>query len=385
MASEIITQGTEEPLSRRRRFFAACAIAVVLVFGASAGLVMATQMRLQRQTGQLAGALARGPRVLVEPIHQSQSAHDYEIPVTIRGYVETSVYAKVAGYLKTIYVDKGDRVKKGQVIAILESPELDKQVADAKAAYWYQEVTDRRNQYLLNEGVIAQQMADDTHALMLQTKAAYEQMVAIQSYEIVRSLFDGVVTARFFDQGALIPQSTSPSTFTSNTPIISMATLRPLRIYANVPQTLAPLIHDGDQASVTVTEYPQASFNGTVTRHPDALDEASRTMLVEVDLPNLDLKLLPGMYGSVHLKTAAPAGALVAPDDALVFRDGKVFLPIVRGSKLHLAQVSLGHDNGLDVVVNGDIHDGDLVALSVGQAVHDGEPVQPVTQSSNSI
>jgi multidrug efflux pump subunit AcrA (membrane-fusion protein) len=106
----------------RRRFIVTSAIAVFLVCTASAGIVLAYQMRLQRQTGQLDSQVDRGPRVLVEPIHPSESAREYDIPITIRGYVETPVYAKIAGYLKTIYVDKGDRVKKGQVIAILDRP-----------------------------------------------------------------------------------------------------------------------------------------------------------------------------------------------------------------------------------------------------------------------
>ena len=385
MASEIVVPSKNETRRNRKRFIAICALGVLFAFGTSGGIVLATQLRLQHQTGDLAAIVALGPHVLVEPIHHSTSGGDYDIPVTIRGYVETSIYAKVAGYMKQIYVDKGDRVKAGQVIAILESPELDKQVADAKAAYWYQLVTDRRNQTLVQQGVIAQQIADDSHSSMLQSKALYEQMLALQSYEVVRSQFDGVVTARFFDQGALIPESTSPSTFASNTPIVSLATLQPLRIYANVPQTIAPLVHDGDKASVIVAEYPGVNFDGTVTRHPSALDEGSRTMLVEVDLPNRDLKLLPGMYGNLHLQTASTAGALVAPDDALVFRDGKVYVPIVRDKKLRLIDVALGHDNGLDVAVNGDIHDGDLVAMSVGQAVRDGEAVQPVSQKASNL
>jgi multidrug efflux pump subunit AcrA (membrane-fusion protein) len=103
-------------------------------------------------------------------------------------------------------------------------------------------------------------------------------------------------------------------------------------------------------------------------------------MLVEVDLPNRDLKLMPGMYGKLRLTTAPSTGGLVAPDDSLVFKDDKVYLPIVRENRLYLADVHLGHDNGMDVVVSGDIHDGDLVAMSVGQAISDGEPVQPVRQ-----
>lgn len=222
---------------------------------------------------------------------------------------------------------------------------------------------------------------------MMQAQAFYQQNLAMQAYEVVRAPLDGVITARYFDPGAMIPQATTPvsattspgyPTNTPSSPIVAMATLQPLRIYANAPQPLTPLIHDGDHASVSVNEYPGQEFDGTVTRHPDALDEASRTMLVEVDLPNRDLKLMPGMYGKLRLTTAPTTGGLVAPDDSLVFKDDKVYLPIVRENRLHLAEVHLGHDNGIDVVVSGDVHDGDFVAMSVGQAVRDGEPVQPV-------
>src|SRR6266404_1034342 len=321
----------------RWRFIVTSAIAVVLVCAASAGIVLAYQMRLQRQTGQLDAQVDRGPRVLVEPIHPSESAREYDIPITIRGYVETPVYAKIAGYLKTIYVDKGDRVKKGQVIAILESPETDKEVADALANYKLQEITYDRYEYLLKEQVVPQQTADNWHASMLQAQAFYQQNLAMQAYEVVRAPVDGIITARYFDQGAMIPAATSPVSATPNptfptnntsSPIVSIATLQRLRIYAYVPQPLSPLIHDGDHASVTVEEYPGQKFDGTITRHPQALSEASRTMLVEIDLPNQDLKLMPGMYGKVQLTTQANAtatGPLVAPDDSLVFRDDKVY------------------------------------------------------------
>jgi membrane fusion protein, multidrug efflux system len=368
--------------SSRRRFLVGSTISVLLVLLVSSGIVLAYQLRLRSQTNELTQQIDRGPRVLVEPLSQSGSANTYEVPVTIRGYVETPVYAKVAGYLKKLYVDKGDRVHKGEVLAVIESPETDKQVADTKASYVYQDVTDRRDQYLVAQQVISQQMADDQHALMLEAKATYQQELALQSYEVVTSEFDGVVTARYVDPGVLIPQSTSPSTIASNTPIVWMATLQPLRVFAYVPQTIAPLIQDGGAASVSVEEYPGKQFEGTVTRHPEALDAASRTMLVEVDLPNKDLKLMPGMYGKVRLATESNGGALVAPDDALIFREDKIYVPVVRDGRLHLAEVHLGHDNGIDVVVAGDIKKGDLVAVNVGQAASDGELVQPVQQDA---
>jgi membrane fusion protein, multidrug efflux system len=379
----------KEDRGDRRRFIIASAIAVILVGATSAGIVFANQMRLQSQTEQISAQEDRGPRVLVETIRASESAREYKIPITIRGYDETPVYAKIPGYLKTIYVDKGDRVKKNQVIAILESPETDKEVADALANYKLQVVTYKRYKYLLEEQVVPQQTADNWQASMQQAQAYYQQNLAMQAYEVVRAPVDGIITARYFDPGAMIPAATTPvsasatpgyPTNTTSSPIVSMATLQPLRIYAYAPQPLSTLIHDGDRASVFVTEFPGQGFEGTVTRHPDSLNEESRTMLVEVDLPNRDLKLMPGMYGSVRLTTAPTTGGLVAPDDALVFKDDKVYLPIVRDNRLHLGEVHLGHDNGVEVVVSGDVRDGDLVAMSVGQAVNDGEPVQPVPQ-----
>jgi multidrug efflux pump subunit AcrA (membrane-fusion protein) len=278
------------------------------------------------------------------------------------------------------------------VTAILVSPEVDQQVHDALANYELQAITNSRYQYLAKEQVVPQQTADNSYASMLQAQAYYRQMLATQAYEVVRAPVDGIITARCFDPGALIPQATTPVSATTgpafptnntSSPIVALATLQPLRIYAYVPQPLAPLIHDGDRAAVSVDEYPGQEFDGVVTRHPEVLSEDSRTMQVEIDLPNRDLKLMPGTYGTVLLTMAPATGGLVAPDDALVFKDDKIYLPVVRENRLHLAEVHLGHDNGIEVVVSGEVHDGDLVAMSVGQAVSDGEPVQPISSNSN--
>jgi RND family efflux transporter MFP subunit len=248
-----------------------------------------------------------------------------------------------------------------------------------------QAVTDRRNQELVRQGVVAQQIADDSHSSMLQAKAFYEQQLAMQHYEMVQSPFDGIVTARFVDPGTLIPQSTTPSSTTSNTPVISLATTAPLRVYAFVPQSLSPFIKDGDPASITVTEFPDRSYSGTVTRHPNAHDQTTRTMLVEVDLPNQDLSLYPGMYADLKMTAQITAARITVPDDALVFRDNKVYLPVVRDNHLKLVEVTLGHDDGYNVEVTGDLRPGETVGMNVGQAARDGQAVQPVmaTQSKS--
>src|SRR5689334_12347163 len=364
--------------SKIRKFLLVSFIAVVvLIFCASAGLVLARQQRIERQTEELEQLAARGPHVLVTQLTSGGSERSLDLPASIHGYVETPVYAKIPGYMKSINVDKGGRVKAGQVIAVIQSPETDKQVADARAYYWLQEVTDRRYQELVRQGVVPQQTADTSHATMLQAKDAYQQELAMQSYEVVRAPFDGVVTARYADPGTLIPQSTASSAASS--PIVSLATLAPIRVYAYAPQSLSPFIRDGEPASITVSEFPGRQFSGTITRHPDALDQNTRTMLVEVDLANPDHSLYPGMYAEMRTSARVGTTSVAAPDDALIFRDDKVYLPVVRDSRLELIAVSLGHDTGYTVEVSGDgLRPGDLVAMNVGEAAHNGELVQPV-------
>jgi len=365
-----------------RLFFAGWVAAILVVVALTAGLVMARELWIGRQTSELKQALARGPHVLVIKAMEAAPSRTIELPGNTHGFIETPVYAKVAGYLKTIAVDKGDRVRRGQVIARLESPELDQEVADARAKYEIARLTDRRNQQLRREEVVAQQAADESRAAMLSAQATLRQLIAMQDYKLIVAPFDGMITARYADPGTLIPQTTTPAN--GATPIVSMATLKPMRVYAEVPQSDAPFMHDGDPATVTVAEFPQHDFRGAVTRHPEALNPASRTMLVEVDLPNDDLLLYPGMYARIRFTIGMPAGVPRVPDDALVFRDGKVYVPIVRDNRLRLAEVMLGYDDGQTVEIRHGVAAGDLVAIDVGQAARDGEAVQPVLRQTGS-
>ncbi|HZP46245.1 MAG TPA: efflux RND transporter periplasmic adaptor subunit [Candidatus Binataceae bacterium] len=361
-------------------FVVGAVISVIVIVCASAGLVIAHQMRIGSQSEALAHRLAKGPRVLVTQLEPGAPMRTLELPASIHGFIETPVYAKVAGYMKSIRVDKGDHIKAGEIIAVIESPETDKAVADAWANYWLQAVTDKRNQQLVRQQVIPQQTADDSHSAMLQAWAAYQQQRALQGYEIVRAPFDAIVTARYVDPGTMIPQSTSATG--TNYPIVSLAELSPLRVYAYAPQSLSTSIRDGDPATITVAEYRGRNFTGAITRHPEALDQNTRTMLIEVDLPNTDRSLYPGMYARMKFTTHTSGATLYAPDDALIFRDNKVYLPIVRDNRLNLVAVDLGHDNGYTVEVDGDgLKAGELVAMNVGEAARDGEAVQPVPQA----
>ncbi|HKV55912.1 MAG TPA: efflux RND transporter periplasmic adaptor subunit [Candidatus Binataceae bacterium] len=361
-------------------FFIGWALLVLVVLGLTAGLVLARGFLLSRQTTQLEEQLQMGPRVLVEPVLSTPPTRSIVVPGTIHGYVETPVYAKIAGYLKAIYVDKGDRVKENQLLALLQSPELDHQVANARATYRLARITDQRNQSLLRFGVLAQQQADNSHAQLVEAKEALDQLIATKGYEEIRAPFGGIVTTRYVDPGALIPQATQPGV--AVTPIIALATLSPLRIYADVPQSAAPFVRDGDQATITVTEYPQRVFKGTVARRSNSLVSETRTMLTEVDLPNLDGALYPGMYATMKFDVNVPRGVPLVPDDALIFRNGMPNVPVVRNGRLKLVPVTLGYDNGVNVEVPEGLSEQDQVAINVGQAAQDGEPVRAVPAAS---
>ena len=193
-------------------FFAGWIVAIIVVLIATAGLVLARELWIGRQTSALESENEAGPHVLVSQVSQAPATRDLKLPATIRGFDETDIYAKVPGYLKTLKVDKGDRIHKGQLLAILTSPELDQQVANARANYNLALITDQRNQALVHAQVIPQQTADESHGAMLQAKATLAQDVANQQYETITAPFDGIVTARYIDPGHLVPANIAPGT-----------------------------------------------------------------------------------------------------------------------------------------------------------------------------
>jgi len=356
-------------------------VAVIVVLIALAGLVLARDVWIRHQTSALEQQEQQGPIVIVVPLEHAASHRTLSLPGEVHGYFESPIYAKIAGYVKTMQVDKGDRVTKGELLAVLDSPELDHQVADAKATYEINAITDRRNQALIHQQVIPQQTADETHAAMLEARASWMSLKAQQAYERIVSPYDGVITARNADPGALIGLATAEASSTS--PIFEMATLKPVRVYLQMAQDDAAFINDGDPAVVTITQFPRKQFHGTVTRHPSALTSGTRTMLVEVDLPNDDQLLLPGMYAHVKISLTGSASTPTVPDEALIFNGDKTLVPIVNGNRIHLATVTLGLDDGLKSQIVEGLQGNEMVALNLGQTAREGEVVRPMQQPAN--
>ncbi|MGO9454602.1 MAG: efflux RND transporter periplasmic adaptor subunit [Candidatus Binataceae bacterium] len=351
--------------------------AVVIVLVTLAGLVLAREVWIRRQADVLEEEEQRGPVVLVTPVEQVPLKRTVVFPADIHGYFESPIYPKVPGYIESMLVDKGMRVKKNQLLAVLVSPELDQMVVDARANYDIAAITDRRNQILVKQSVISQEDADTSHSTMLSNEAKWKSLVAQQAYERVLAPYDGIVTERNLDPGALVALSTAQQGAQA---IVKMATLKPVRIYVSMPQDDAAFVKVGDPAQVTVSQFPGRIFTGSVTRHPDALMNSTRTMLVEVDLANDDFTLLPGMYAHVEITLSGSAGTPLVPDDALVFQNGKTYVPTVKDDRIHLVEVMLGQDDGIRCQVVQGLSGNEVVAINLGQTAHDGELVrtQPV-------
>lgn len=349
----------------------------VIVLVVAFGFVVVRSEAIHSQREDLVRQASRGQPVLVTQLTHRPQPREILLPGEIHGYYETPIYAKIDGYIKTMLVDKGSRVRAGQLVATIESPETDQQARNAEATYKIAAITDRRYQALVRGEVVPQQTADESHAQMLEAFATWHQYVATQQYERVLAPYDGIITARNLHPGALVGNASAANT--SSPAIYEMATLKPLRVYVYLPQPFSPFVRDGDGAVVTVGEYPDRDFVGTVTRHPEALDQNTRTMQIEVDLPNDDLALYPGMYASVKITIHGSKQSPKVPDQALIFNNNDTFVPVVRDSRIHLVKVTLGLDDGTDCEVTRGLSGDETVALGMGQTAHEGELVQPVS------
>jgi RND family efflux transporter MFP subunit len=352
-----------------------------LVLIAAFSVVVVRGQAIRSQSVQATQEAGRGQPVLVTKLVHLPESRDISLPGEVHGFYETPIYAKIAGYVNTMLVDKGARVRAGQLIATIDSPETDQQERNAKASYDIAAITDRRYQALLKSEVVPQQQSDQTHAQMLSSYAAWRSLVATQQYERVVAPFDGMITARNLYPGALVGSAAASTTSTPS--LYEIATLQPLRVYVYLPQPLSPLVRDGDRASVRIAEYPKRDFSGAITRHPAALDQNTRTMLIEVDLPNADLALYPGMYANVTITVHGSKDAPRVPDQALIFDNEDVMVPVVRDNRIRLTKVELGLDDGINCEVIRGLNGDEVIALGLGQTAHEGELVQPVSSQKN--
>ena len=303
------------------------------------------------------------------------------LPGTLQGAVQAPVAARAAGYVKSWSKDIGSRVQQGDVLAELEAPELDQQVSQAKAARDQTEstvalaqTTVDRWDALRKKDVVSQQDLDERRAGLVQARANLaaadanlQRLQELEAFKHVTAPFAGVITKRNIDVGDLID--------TSGKPLFLLSQTDPLRVYVSVPQTYANLVKTGQTVVVTQAELQNQVFKGQVTRTSASIDASTRTMQVEVSLPNKDGLLLPGAYVQVALPLSASA-TLSVPSNALLFRGEGTRVAVVDAQgKVTLHAVTLGRNNGTTVEITGGLKADDRLVLNPPDSLVDGDVV----------
>ncbi|NOS78493.1 MAG: efflux RND transporter periplasmic adaptor subunit [Nitrospira sp.] len=314
---------------------------------------------------------------VTKPVRQPL-VYTITLPANIAPLYQTTLYAKVSGYLKWIGPDKGDHVKKNQVVAIIDAPEVEEQYQQAVADYKIKKITFERLDKVLHESpdVIAKQDVDVAEATYEGAKNLMQQRAAMREYTKVRAPYDGIVTARFADPGALIQLATSSAT--NAIPLFTVMDLDTVRVYANVPQDDSAWITPGKtKAAVLLKELPDRSFAGTITRSTLALDPSTRSLLVELDLPNPDHVLRPGTYAELALDLREIPDALVLPPQAVISgQKGKSVFIIAQG-KAKSVPVQTGITNGTWIEITNGLDGSEDVVVVGKRRLLQGSPVQP--------
>jgi RND family efflux transporter MFP subunit len=315
------------------------------------------------------------------------------LPGTLQGFIESPIYARTAGYVVRWNRDIGTRVAKGEVLAELDTPEVDQQFAQARAAreqaassLELAKSSAERWESLRQRDAVSQQELDERRSAYLQAQANLaaaaaneERLRNLEDFKRIVAPFAGVVTRRNIDVGDLIDAGNGGAARA----LFTLAQTDPLRVYVYVPQTYAGLVHVGDAVSVTQTELHGTAIRGTISRTAGAIDAATRTLQVEINLPNKDGRLLPGAYAQVELPVGT-GDSLLAPSNSLIFRpEGPRVAVVDATGHVHLQPVILGRDFGQSIELMSGIHAGDQIVLNPADSVADGDAVsvRPAAQA----
>jgi len=327
------------------------------------------------------------PSVNVVHPQSGSEAQDLVLPGNVQAFTETPIYSRTNGYLKKWYFDIGSHVRKGQLLAEVETPEVDQQLQQSRAELERIQanmelagVTSNRWQNLLAKHAVSQQEADQARSNYIAAQAAVDASKAnvrrleqLQNYEKIIAPFDGIITARNTDIGDLI---NAGSGSTNPRELFHLAATDRLRVYVAVPEVYADSIHNGDKASLTQDSNPDAKISGSIVRNANAIDHATRTLNVEVDIDNRANTLLPGAYVFVHFHLPGGANTVTVPSNTLLFRAEGLRVGLIRGDRVQLVPVTIGHDYGATVEVTSGLTAADEVVLDPSDSLTDGLPVR---------
>jgi len=370
------------------------ALVLLLVVVAVAAVLAATgiigRIHARTKVEDNTNALA-APTVIVNPPAHGQPQQEIILPGNLQAFTDSPIYARTDGYLKKWYFDIGAHVRKGQLLAEIESPEVDQQLAQAQAdlataqtnaanahtqANRYQELlkTDSVSQ-LDTDNLKTQAAAGDTS--VNSARANVQRLSELVGFEKVYAPFDGVITARNTDIGALITAGSGSGT--GATELFHLAAAQTLRVYVNVPQVYSQGLKQGMTADLTFNELPGKKFTGRLVRTSRQIDPTSRTLLVEFDVNNRTGELFPGAYTEVHFKSGVTTPSFIVPVSALMFRAEGLRVALVdENNKAKLVPVVLGHDDGATVQVVSGLNADDRVIQNPPDSLIEGENVQIV-------
>jgi len=398
--ADSITNPTETPQRKPTTIAAAFFLLLIVI----ALLVMLPRLHHDHELAQQSAENAGPPPVSTVRVVSGASSGMLTLPGSIQAFDQTPIYARANGYVKARYVDIGDHVRKGQLLAIIEDPQTDQELrqaqatvvqlkaalAQAQANEHLADVTNQRWVQLQQEGVVSKQDADTqfanygaqaaavnaANANIAAGEANVHSLQEQQSFERVTAPFDGVILARSIDTGSLI----SSGSATSVTQMFAIGEAGKVRVFTNVPQADSAAMTSGQKATVAIRELPGSNYTGTVNRTSDAIDPGTRTLLVEVDLDNKDGRILPGMYATVQFSIADAAPPVMLPENALIMRSAGPQAAVLDSNNIaHFHNLVLGRDTGTSVEVLSGLQPGDVVITSAGDRVVDGAQVKPVT------
>ncbi len=362
----------------------------VLIFGAIVLVIVGAFTLLQRRTQYQ--ALAKETEVRAVPtvavIHPvtEPTEEGLVLPGSMQAYVESPIYARTNGYLKKWYRDIGSRVQKGELLAEIDTPEVDQQLIQAKADLETSQananlshITASRYGDLIKTDSVSKQEVDNAagdlaakQATVASAQANVHRLSELESFKHIYAPFSGVITRRNVDIGTLINAGNGGSTQL----LFSLAQTDPIRVYVSVPESAAPSIRPGLPAHLELTQFPGRKFQGKVVRTAEAIDPTSRTLLTEVDVPNKTGELLPGGYAQVHLDVQVASARLQVPVNALLFRsEGLRAVVVGPDHKLHLQQLTIGRDYGVSLEVLQGIQGSDWIVVNPADSLEEGQQV----------
>jgi len=308
------------------------------------------------------------------------------LPGNTQAFSDTPIFARTNGYLKRWYFDIGAHVKRGDLLAEIDTPEIDKQLQQARAEletaqanHHLADTTAARWQFLLESDSVSRQETDEKIADLSARKATVDSNASnvqrledLQSFQKVYAPFDGVLTARNTDVGALIDAGAN----SAGKELFHLAAIDTLRVFVAIPEVYSRATRPGAIASLTLDEFPGSSFQGTLARTSNSIDQASHTLLTEVDVQNPDGQLLPGAYVAVHFKLPQTVRSVVIPSNTLLFRAEGLRVALVRDGRVQLTPVKIGRDYGSTVEVVSGLQASDAVVLDPADSLVSGAPVR---------